>query len=319
MEIRERPAVQVLLSTYNGARFLEEQLDSLAAQDFEGWSLLIRDDGSRDETLAIIARWRARHPDRAVILPNPDRLNLGFLGSFSRLLEASTARYVMFADQDDVWLPGKISMTLAAMKQQEDEVGPDRPVLVHTDLTIVDARLRVVAPSSWRHQGLVPRCGQTFSGLLVENVVWGCTAMLNRALVDKVRTIPPGVRYHDWWIALVAAAFGDIVPLPRQTVLWRRHGANESESADLRALVWRALRGLPATRRRLAILLEEYRPRTRLFLERYGSEMPPTAVAAARALLLLPERGYVARRIDLIRHRLFFSSPVRIVGLLALI
>ena len=313
------PMVQVLLSTWNGSAYLPELLDSLAAQTSQSWSLLVRDDGSRDRTGEILEDWASRHPGRLVIVPNPAGANLGVVGSFSRLLEASSAPYVMFADQDDVWAPEKIALTRDGMRRREAEAGAARPILVHTDLMPVDSDLTPISESYWTLQGIVPDRGHALSRMLVENIASGCTMMLNRPLVDRVGAIPEEAALHDWWISLVASAFGDIVSLPARPILWRRHGANVSETTDLRRVLLSAVAGAPAMRRRVARLFEDGQPRARSFLERYRGELKPEERQAVGAFLGLLRLNPLARRASILRHGLLFTSRLRNAGLLALI
>ena len=310
--------IQILLATYNGSRYLGGFLDSLVGQSCQEWSLLVRDDGSTDDTPALLQKWSARLGDRIAILPESGH-NMGAVGNFSRLLAASTAPYVMFADQDDVWNPDKISLTLAAMFRREEKTGSSRPILVHTDLHIVDDSLETVAPSHWKHQGLVPERGASLGRVLMENTVWGCTSMLNRSLANLTGEIPVEARFHDWWIALVAAAFGETVPLPVQTINWRRHGASYSEITNQSEVILRTLTGVRAMSDRLAKLLEENRPRVRLFLGRYRDRLQRDQIAAIEAFLMLPSIGFVERRRAVLRHRLFFTSRTRTAGLLLLL
>ncbi len=311
--------IQILLATYNGALHLDAFLDSLVAQDYQHWSLLVRDDGSSDATPALLERWQSRLGNRLHILHDSSQCNLGGVVNFSRLLTASTAPYIMFADQDDVWNPEKVSVTLAAMQRREAETGSTRPVLVHTDLTLVDENLRVIAPSYWKYQGIVPKNGHALNHMMLENIASGCTAMLNRPLAELSGEMPREAGLHDWWVSLVAAAFGEIVTIPVQTISWRRHGANDSEITRLSGVFRRTLTGVPDMRRRVARLLENSRPRLRLFLARYRRRLSPRQVADIEAFLALPTLGFFARRRAVLQHRLFFTSWSRTAGMLLLL
>ncbi len=311
--------VEIILSTYNGMAHLDELIKSIAQQDHENWSLKIRDDGSSDRTVEVIQEWQARLPDRIQIFDGQSNANVGVVRSFSDLLESSLAPYVMMADQDDVWLPEKVRLTLGAMRRREEHASPARPILVHTDLTMVDQELRTLSPSVWRYQGLAPGRGRAFSRTIVENTVWGCTAMLNRPLVEIVGCIPVATIHHDWWIALVAAAFGDIVSLSDSRILWRRHGHNESEISGIRDVSMRLGSNFQGARQRLKELFDESRPRVRLFLERYRDRLQYSDVRTAEAFLRLPQRTPIGRRLDVIRHGLFFGANLRNIGLLTLL
>jgi hypothetical protein len=132
---------------------------------------------------------------------------------------------------------------------------------------MVDANLQPIAPSYWRYQGLRPQKSHSLSRMLIENQVCACTSMLNRALVQRVGDIPTESIHQDWWIALVAAAFGDILSVDKGTLLWRRHSKNNSEVSSLSGAMARAILGFRDTRGRLARQFEESRPRARMFLE----------------------------------------------------
>jgi glycosyltransferase involved in cell wall biosynthesis len=312
------PLVEILLGALNGEPYIEAQLASLFVQDYRNWRLIVRDDGSADRTAEIIEEWRQRYPEKITVLPWQPPARRGVPENFSILLQASRAPYVMFCDQDDMWHPDKIAVTLAAMQQREAEIGNEVPVLVHTDLRVVDEDLSERHPSFWGHQGLVPHRGHNLGSMLMECIAWGCTCLLNRPLVERVGTIPSEI-YHDWWIALTAAAFGSIVSLPKTTIDWRRHGDNTSGTSSLAALLRRAPVALPEMRRRLVRSLDTGQPGGRAFLERYRDALRPADRAAVEAYLGLRERGPVGRRTAILRHRLFFTSWARTLGMLLLI
>ncbi len=217
--------VDILLSTYNGGLYLGELLDSLLGQTHRGWRLMVRDDGSSDDTVEIIKGYAGQNPERVILLDDDGR-RIGACRSFIRLLERSAADYVMFCDQDDVWLPDKIDITLKAMQEIESEDG-DIPILVHTDLKVVDQEKNLISESFWRYQHLDPHL-KSLNTLLVLNNVTGCTMMLNSELRKLVLPVPEGAILHDWWIALVASAFGKIGYVDRPTLLYRQHGKNEA-------------------------------------------------------------------------------------------
>ncbi len=294
-------------------------MHSLLAQSEQRWSLLIRDDASQDETRHIIDGWQSRLESRIDVLSDSGQTNLGVAGNFSRLLQTSRAPYLMFANPDDVWMPDKIEQTLHAMTTAEKRWGRAMPCLVHTDLQIVDGTLQPVADSLWRYQGLVPHRGHSFSRMCVENTVWGCTAMLNRALVDLGGDVPPESHHEDWWMALVAASFGKIVSLPLVSIKWRRHGHNDSQISSLEGALRDALASPLRMRGRLRDLMARARPRVRVLLARYRDRMSASQIAAAEAFLNLDLQDPVRKRLALMRHRLLFTSWRRNLGLLIFI
>ncbi len=222
-----RPRVVIALATYNGAAHVDEQVRSFQAQDFREWELLARDDGSSDATRVILARLASRDPRIRVLDAGP---NLGVIGNFAALLahaDAAGADYVFPSDQDDVWLPTKLSRSLALMARLESEHGRDTPLLVHSDLAVVDGALRPLYPSFLRRQGIRHEETSPLNVLLVQNFVTGCASLLNRALLRLALPFPERCIMHDWWIAECAAAAGAIGFVPEPLVLYRQHGANQ--------------------------------------------------------------------------------------------
>lgn len=218
-EPAEVPRVTILLSTYNGERFLPAQLQSLLAQTHGSWCLYWRDDGSAD-TSATLLRAFARGPaaGRVVEVPGP-ATRQGTLGSFFTLLAAAPARGVVaFADQDDVWLPEKLARGVAALAS----VTEGTPALYCARQMLVDADLARCGLSFRLHRP------PGFPAALTQNIATGCTAMLNHAAAALVaRSHPPSTTLHDWWSYLVvAAAGGHIIVDPEPAVLYRQHGGN---------------------------------------------------------------------------------------------
>lgn len=218
-------AIQVLLGTFNGERFLREQIESILTQTYPNVSILARDDGSSDSTPAILAEYSELFPSRVSVVPC-DIASGSPKANFGRLVEASSATYLAFADQDDVWLPDKLQLSMAAMQRMELQYSPDLPLLVFTDLTVVDEALNWLQPSFWTHQNIRPSNTHRLARLLTQNVATGCTMLFNRPLARLVSPMPREVFMHDWWIALLAATVGHTSAIPAQTVLYRQHDRN---------------------------------------------------------------------------------------------
>ena len=226
------PRVAILLSTYNGAKFLAEQIDSLLRQTYSNWILLVRDDGSTDATVAILADYASRYPQK-VHRVEDDSANRGASSSFSLLCEYAQGNkealglervVACFCDQDDVWSETKIEAGVSALLRAEAD-DKAKPVMVHSDLRVVDEELVMIAPSFARYQGLETE-RRRFANLAISNLVTGCTALFNEALLDLALPVPKRAIMHDWWFAMSAAAFGELVYLPEPSIDYRQHGAN---------------------------------------------------------------------------------------------
>ena len=216
--------IDILLSVYNSEKYLAQQLDSIFSQTYTNWKIIIVDDCSSDRTLSIIAKYKKKYPGKIVLYENSRNCGNPAL-NFFKLLKMSTSEYAMFCDHDDVWLCDKIKLTLIAMKQKESQ-NPNLPILVHTDLKVVDQNLNVLAESMISAQKLNPNA-KTLRELVVQNNVTGCAAMMNRKLVLMASCVSKGAVMHDWWVALIAAAFGAIEFVDRPTILYRQHGSNQ--------------------------------------------------------------------------------------------
>jgi len=315
------PLVDVLLATWNGALYLAAQIDSILAQTHANWRLLIRDDGSSDGTLAVIRGYVEKYPDRVVAI-DPDGRNLGASGNFSALLALSTADYAMFCDQDDLWLPEKIEILLAEVRRIERARGAQCPVLVHSDLNVADQDLNVIAPSFWAYQRLNPEKGRYLNRLLIQNVATGCAMMMNRSLREAASPIPAQARMHDWWVALAAAAFGEIGFVRRPLVLYRQHGKNTlgAKRWDGFTLVRLLTTGLflGMCREKQAIL-RETQNQAAVFVRSYADRLTEEQLVLIRAYASIPELGFVTRRIVVLQHGFLLDGLIKKIGLMALI
>lgn len=217
--------IAILMATYQGERFIGEQINSLLSQTCGNWELYIHDDDSRDRTPEILSEYQSRYPDKIHVLVGAPAG--GAKENFMFLLGQVNAPYIMFCDQDDVWLPDKIDLTYQAMRQSEVNTGRSTPTLVFSDLTVVDQNLHVIAERMSKYQQLDP--GRTaFKDLMIQNVITGCTCMINRALQEKALNCANSgaMIMHDWWCALVAAYFGEIRFVDKPLILYRQHGDN---------------------------------------------------------------------------------------------
>ncbi|HFI0933803.1 TPA: glycosyltransferase family 2 protein [Streptococcus suis] len=210
--------VNILMSTYNGQEFLAEQIRSIQAQTFTDWILLIRDDGSRDRTREIIADFAQQ--DSRIHLINPDSTeNLGVIKSFHALVQYQRADVYFFSDQDDVWLPDKLQVTLETAQAYP----ADQPLMVYTDLKVVNQDLQVMNESMIRSQS--HHANTELVQELTENTVTGGTSMINHALAE-LWTVADDILMHDWYLALLATAFGKLVYIDQPTELYRQHAEN---------------------------------------------------------------------------------------------
>jgi glycosyltransferase involved in cell wall biosynthesis len=265
--------VCILLAVLDGAATLPEQLDSLAAQTHRNWQILASDDGSRDDSAAILKGFARHHP--LVRMAGPGR---GCAANFLSLIRrmgphATEDSWLAFCDQDDVWLPERLSRGIAALSE-----GPaDQPALYCSRTWITDGALRRRRLSAPR------RRAPSFANALVQNIAGGNTILLNPAATRLVRSAArkvDAVVVHDWWVyQLVTGAGGRVIHDETPTVLYRQHGRNQIGANDTwSARVRRArmiLKGIyrdwnDANIRALATTEQYLSPESRAMLTRFA-------------------------------------------------
>lgn len=216
----EFPAVDIALATYQGARYLPEQLASFAAQDYPSVRLRVSDDGSSDATLGLV---RAAAPRLGVRVANT-AARKGILRNFEQAIRLCDAPYVALSDQDDVWDCRKISRSMELMRVLERKYGRDVPLLVFCDIAVVDSTLRTINPSFFQTTRKSADA-RDFRDFALNNHVPGCAMLMNRTLLDHAMPFPD-VAIHDHWLIQVAALLGEIGHVPVPLIQYRQHGAN---------------------------------------------------------------------------------------------
>ncbi|USJ20512.1 glycosyltransferase family 2 protein [Lactococcus formosensis] len=209
------PKVNILMSTYNGEKFVAEQIESIQKQTFQDWNLIIRDDGSKDETVKIVEHFSSEDHRIQVIKAK----NVGVIQSFYQLVKADIADFYFFADQDDYWLPEKLEIILTEAEKHDKNI----PTMYYTDLKVVDKQLNILSESMIRSQS--DHANTELVQELTENTVTGGASMINHALAEEWQTTED-IIMHDWYLALLATAIGELVYIDQPTHLYRQHDAN---------------------------------------------------------------------------------------------
>lgn len=215
--------IAILMATYNGEKYICQQIDSILSQTCKDWELYIHDDGSTDNTIAAVESYVEKYPNKIHLIDG--KSTGGAKYNFFYLFGQVEAPYYMTCDQDDVWLDKKIELTYDKMLTIENKA--DVPCLVYTELRVVDSELNTIADTMSEYQCL--DCHKrTINQFILQNSVTGCTMMVNRALRDKMLRITniDNTIMHDWWAALVAAQFGKTAFIDEPTILYRQHGDN---------------------------------------------------------------------------------------------
>lgn len=212
--------VSIALATYNGEKYLPELLRSLENQTWDNIEIIASDDNSTDNTLEVLGR-QLRHPIE--IITNTKRL--GVNGNFERSIFGCNGAYIALADQDDVWCPEKISDLMSAMQNEERKHGKDTPILIFSDLEIVDKKLECIHKSFFSLTQKSQKASQ-LRDFILGNHIPGCSMLLNRAAISLTLPFPKNIVIHDWWLAMVVATFGHIHYIDKAHVKYRQHGNN---------------------------------------------------------------------------------------------
>lgn len=222
--------IQVLMSAYNGEKYIKEQIESILNQQGVEVSLLIRDDGSRDNTVLILEQYSKNNENVQYYKGS----NIGACQSFFDLLNHADRDYDYFAfsDQDDYWLPKKLSRAVEVLEGKKSENCP----LLYGSMVIYaseDLKDRREVPYKNRRE-------VTFGNALVENIFMGCTEVFNRSLLELVAEhIPKKNVWHDWWLYLTAACFGQALYDEKALILYRQHGNNQLGMQNSWAMRWK--------------------------------------------------------------------------------
>ncbi len=287
-----RQRLAVALATYNGGKWLSEQLESLALQT-EVATIIVGDDGSQDDTWTILQRWCNAMPGGMCLLPAAQRH--GVVQNFSRILSASDAEWTACCDQDDYWDPEHLAQLLEAGHELAEHTGRDVPILVVADLRLVDANRQLLRQSLWRSMHFEPQRGSDVKTLVVMNMFAGCAMLMNRPLLRAALPIPEQAVMHDWWLALTAAILGDIAIVKGTVGDYRQHDSNVVGAPDLLKRLRRTL-GLRSSRRKgVAAQCEA-------LLARHSTQMTAEKRTVLEAAVRLQDANHCQRIGILLRH-----------------
>lgn len=295
--------VDILMAVYNGEAYLRPQIESIIGQSYTKWRLIIGDDGSDDGTVSIVREYIQKYPDKIVLLENSEEPQ-GAKYNFFRLIQYSTADYIMLADQDDVWKSDKVANSYEYIVKAERHIGVGRPVLCHGDLCVVDEKLSVVSSSMAAMQKLDLKKRQLRDYLLQNNVT-GCTVIFNRRLRELCGIMPETAIMHDWWLALIASAFGRVCCMKGGDILYRQHGGNTEGAKNFSSILYSVRRLLDGGEIRIS--LEQTYRQAESFLEIYGQQLDVSQTELVRAYLSM-ERSGKCRKYAIMKKYGFMKS-----------
>ena len=219
--VEEEKTIDILMATYNGEKYLEEQIDSILGQTYKNIRLIISDDCSTDNTKNILKKYQEKENIEIYY----QKENLGYVKNFEFLLQKVDNEIYMLSDQDDVWMSNKVEDTLKKLEE-------DNADLVFTDLEIVDENLNTIDKSFNRKMDKFRKIEKTLGKKSFEylyNNITGCTIMSKKEWINEIIPIPKNSKYviHDSWIGLIISLKGKISYLDKPTIKYRQHGDNQ--------------------------------------------------------------------------------------------
>lgn len=306
-EVDVEQEVSILLATYNGAGFLDEQLRSISVQTHAHWKIVVADDGSTDDTVEILERFARENPGKLELLFR-DRVGSA-RGNFFRLIQhVAPSAYYAFCDQDDIWVPEKLAVLVNECRLLEERFTAVAPLLVYSDLSVVNENLKVVSSSFMQYIAAIP-ARTTLGSLLVENHIPGCAMLFNQALkqlLDSYDGSLDDITMHDWWVALIAAALGRIEFVDRSLVLYRQHSSNTLGVVNRRGVRF-ALAKLLASGDEVS----RVRRQGALFAQAYGGRVSAPESELLRAFSSLEDGHWIRRALTSVRYGILKQTFAR--------
>ena len=220
--------IDILLPTYNGAKYISPLLDSIFIQTYNDFRIIVRDDGSNDETNGILRKYSSIHPELIIIEDNLG--NQGTSGSLNILLKHVTSDYFMFCDRDDIWESNKIELSMKEMERLECD-NNNIPILVCSDACCFNDNGTVTTTSFFKSQKFVD-VTDSYHKMLALNIVQGSTALMNKKVLDVVKFIPYDI-FHDWWFGVIVSYYGKVYYIHKPLLRYRQHSSNVVGANDV--------------------------------------------------------------------------------------
>ena len=320
--------IEILLATYNGERFLPEQIESITSQSFKDYYILASDDNSSDCTFEILRSYESVLGEKIKVVQSNTH---SAKENFYNLLDMADAEYIALCDQDDFWESDKLEKSLKAIQRLEKRYGKEMPILVHSDLEIVDENLNSQNKKMSELTGIneaikyakkeskylyTISTEKSFSRYLVENNITGNTVIINKALLDIYKR--PEVSFmHDWWLGLIAFTFGKVGYLNECLVKYRQHESNElgaNNPLELRNIKRRNKQRIRENYDCMFAQVEEF---LRLYKDELGKSRSADTYFARKylnAFANMKSKNRVSKIRDILKYSFFKSSKILTIG-----
>lgn len=317
MNITEN-TVAICMATFNGEKYIKDQIDSIIRQSYDNWILFIRDDGSTDDTVRIIKNLLNGYPNKIILIEDSNLKGGSSKKNFATILNWVSHNYnfnyFMFSDQDDVWLENKIEVCIKRIKNEEKK--GKSPILIHTDLKVVNQNLDVLGESFFRYRALDAE-KKDLRHLLIQNNVTGCTMLWNKELNDLLDIQDDAVAMHDWWIALTAASFGKVIFIKESTILYRQHLDNVVGATKVNTIsfILKRLTGSAHVKETLNLSIMQ----AKAFLNYYEDKLSYEQIEIIEKFVDIKHHNKIGRIITIMKGRYLKQGIIQIIGQLIFI
>lgn len=219
--MKQVETIEILMATYNGEKYIKEQINSIINQTYKNWKLLIRDDGSKDKTIKIVKEYQKK--DDRIKLLEDNKGNLGFVKNFEELIKNSKENYIMFSDQDDYWLENKIEKYVEVIENL-DKKESQNPLLIHSNSYVCDEKLNVL-----KEKFVDSRIANESEGnnYFFSYIVQGATALVNKKMIEISLPFSKNIKLHDRYFHLLSEFLGRRVFIDENFMKYRQHNGNE--------------------------------------------------------------------------------------------
>lgn len=303
--------IHIVLATYNGEKYIREQLDSLLDNDFKDICIEVCDDGSSDGTVQIVKEYVERYN---CITFHQNEKNLGYTMNFLEGIRRSQSPYIMLCDQDDIWHRDKIRKTYERMKQLEKENKDEFPLMVFTDAMNFDSGNGQELGSFHKSSHLDVKKLDT-AHLFMENKCIGCTIMINGIVREYLKVLPEEIRVHDWWLALICSHFGKISYIQETTLQYRQHSGNMIGGSSFFDYAKNRISNLHRQREAICAAFAQ----GRAFYDIFGTELAEEKREIALQFAQMSRMGIWRRKKAMLRYGFCKSGFIRNVALFLLI
>lgn len=213
----ENKKIDILMATYNGEKYLVEQLDSIINQTYRNWNLLIRDDNSTDKTLEIIQNYHKK--DKRIKILKDNKGNLGIVRNFEELLKSSESEFIMFSDQDDIWVENKLDMYLKMIEKIKN-----KGFMIHSDAILFDKNKSNILKETFISKKAINR---GLENVFFNYFVQGATILISKEIKNFILPFPKEVYLHDRYIHLISELFFERIFVNKALIYYRQHGDNQ--------------------------------------------------------------------------------------------